>query len=295
MPAFLIGLAGPHIKIAGAIFLDRVISATLVGYDNLTPALQFTQLDEGYTSHHDRCVIHLVHTLRALKKCLDKLTAEYSSMEEGDLHTFETPTGTLPAPHFRSFTSLKNIKYTLKYCSHLLNKSREPRSVFLAEATSDLGSVPCVVKLTDRYDKDAHVSMEKISMAAGLLYCSWEDSVDLVVVITKYYDCSMEAPLSDGALQQLKTGLKTLHGQNLVHGDLWRPNILIDEEGCVKLIDFEWSGKVGVVRYPALLNPEIPWPEGVEVGGLIQSEHDQFKWRYTRSNEMRVTECRLSI
>jgi hypothetical protein len=53
----------------------------------------------------------------------------------------------------------------------------------------------------------------------------------------------------------LESGLKTLHDQNLVHVYLRRPNILTYKYGCVILIDFEWSGEAGVVRYPALLNP----------------------------------------
>ena len=54
MPAFLLGMAGLHIKIAGAIYLDRVVSATLIGYIDLVPPLQSTQLDGEYASHYDR-------------------------------------------------------------------------------------------------------------------------------------------------------------------------------------------------------------------------------------------------
>ena len=117
--------------------------------------------------------------------------------------------------------------------------------------------------------------MEQINLAAELLYCAWEDSVGLLVVITRYYECDLKAPLSDKVLQQLEDGLKVLHEQNLVHGDLRRPNILTDEEGRIRLIDFEWSGEAGAVRYPALLNPEITWPKGVEAGGWIRPEHDR--------------------
>ena len=52
----------------------------------------------------------------------------------------------------------------------------------------------------------------------------------LFVVITRFYECDLRAPLSDEVLQQLEDGLKTLHDKNLVHGDLRRPNILTDEE-----------------------------------------------------------------
>jgi len=276
MPVFLLGIAGPHLSIAGAIYLDRVISRPLTGYLTLVPPLQSSHLDEGCASEWDRRARHTAHTLRVLRRCLDELEREYSSMKAEDWRVFKTPTSTLPSPHFRSFTSSKGIKYTLKYCEHLLNKPHESRTLFLAEATSDsTASIMCVVKFTERYGKNAHETMEKIHMAAELLYCAWEDSVGLFVVITKYYKCDLAAPLSDEVLQQLENGLRTLHDQKLVHGDLRRPNILTDEEGCVKLIDFEWSGEAGVVRYPPLLNPKIPWPEGVKAGNPIQMEHDR--------------------
>ena len=157
-----------------------------------------------------------------------------------------------------------------------MDRPRDSRSLFLAEATSDsMDSIKCVVKFTERYGKAAHEIMEKMNMAAELLYCSREASVGLFVVITRFYECDLRALLSDEVLQQLEDGLKTLHDKNLVHGDLRRPNILTDEEGRVRLIDFEWSGEAFMVRYPALLNPEIEWPEGVKAGGWIQPQHDR--------------------
>src|SRR5260370_15140184 len=116
-----------------------------------------------------------------------------------------------------------------------------------------MDSIKCGVKFTERYGKAAHEITEKMNMAAELLYCSREASVGLFVVITRFYECDLRAPLSDEVLQQLEDGLKTLHDKNLVHGDLRRPNILTDEEGRVRLIDFEWSGEAGMVRYPALV------------------------------------------
>lgn len=271
---FLLGIAGTYIKLSGAIYLDGVISTILIG-DELMPRLPFIPLDKESASHYDQHVLQTAHTLCALRECLDELKREYASMKEGDLRVFKTPTGTLPAPHFRNFTSSTGIKYELEYLSHLLDTPHDSRSLFVAEATSDsMGSIKCVVKFTERYGKAAHEIMEKMNMAAELLYCSREASVGLFVVITRFYESDSTAPLSDEILQQLDDGLKRLHGNNLVHGDLRRPNILIDEEGRVRLIDFEWSGEAGVVRYHVLLNLEILWPEGVEPGGRIQPQHD---------------------
>jgi hypothetical protein len=97
MPAFLLGIAGPHIKVAGAIYLEhqpvespnkpvpRIISTTLVGYNDLVPPLPSTQLDEKYACHDDQFVWHTAHTLRTLRKCLDALKQEYETMKEDTL------------------------------------------------------------------------------------------------------------------------------------------------------------------------------------------------------------------
>ena len=44
----------------------------------------------------------------------------------------------------------------------------------------------------------------------------------------------------------------------------------------IKLIDFDWSGKVEQVRYPNYMNPSVIWPTGVESGKIIKQEHDLY-------------------
>jgi hypothetical protein len=84
------------------------------------------------------------------------------------------------------------------------------------------------------------------------------------------------------------------------HGDLRPPNVLVQlpldlvtlasgspaaagaAAACsldvaslpVKFIDYDWAGVVGEARFPPLLNPAIPWPQGVGGGQLISQEHD---------------------
>jgi RIO-like serine/threonine protein kinase len=51
---------------------------------------------------------------------------------------------------------------------------------------------------------------------------------------------------------------------NIVFGDLRDPNILYDtSEARVVLVDFDWAGKDGESRYPAMLNPSNAWAEDV--------------------------------
>jgi len=103
MPAFLVGMAGPHLIIAGAIYLGAVVSATLTGYNSLTQAMPFAQLDKGFVSSCDQAVWHTAHTLRALHKCLDLLDAYYQNMQP---ETGDVPSDvSRPAPHFKEFQS----------------------------------------------------------------------------------------------------------------------------------------------------------------------------------------------
>jgi hypothetical protein len=45
-----------------------------------------------------------------------------------------------------------------------------------------------------------------------------------------------------------------LHKHGLVHGDLGAPSIRFLPDGKVALIDFEWSGRLGVARFPKSVN-----------------------------------------
>jgi hypothetical protein len=66
---------------------------------------------------------------------------------------------------------------------------------------------------------------------------------------------------------------------NIVVGDLRDPNILYvaskgDGEGCVVLVDLDWSAKDEEGRYPAALNPNNSWCEDVQPYGIMRKSHD---------------------
>ena len=55
--------------------------------------------------------------------------------------------------------------------------------------------------------------------------------------------------------------------KKVVHGDLRPNNIMCRErpdsgtqELEVKVVDFDWAGKLGSAKYPAIMNPDIKWP-----------------------------------
>ncbi|CAG8547758.1 3933_t:CDS:2 [Funneliformis mosseae] len=61
-------------------------------------------------------------------------------------------------------------------------------------------------------------------------------------------------------MKNMEKVVATLHEQNIVFGDLRRPNIL----GTGFFID----------RYPVTISTEIPWPQGANPGALLMQAHD---------------------
>jgi len=79
-------------------------------------------------------------------------------------------------------------------------------------------------------------------------------------------------------LQEAVDGIiEKLELKNYVHGDLRSNNIMIrtdvkEKSVDLRVIDFDWAGEAGQVRYPAERNREIWWPG--EAGGPIEQDHD---------------------
>ena len=77
--------------------------------------------------------------------------------------------------------------------------------------------------------------------------------------------------------QSLQDALRELHAQNYVHGDL-RPQNILARSDKVCIIDFDWAGTCGSVRYPPeLIIRKGVYHEAVECNGKIEKEHDSFQ------------------
>ena len=82
----------------------------------------------------------------------------------------------------------------------------------------------------------------------------------------------LQVPLS--VKDQIKEALKHLHNNGLIFGDLQPPNIIITDNGDVKLVDFDWAGIHGESQYPFLLSSALQWPDGVEGLVITETRHD---------------------
>ena len=67
-----------------------------------------------------------------------------------------------------------------------------------------------------------------------------------------------------------------------MHGDIQNTNVMVRKDGSrgIMLIDFDWAGEIGMVRYPANVNRiDVRQPDGAEDGELIRAEHDMDMWK----------------
>jgi serine/threonine protein kinase len=76
-------------------------------------------------------------------------------------------------------------------------------------------------------------------------------------------------------LKRLEGILDYLGAVGMVHGDFRTANIMLkpEEEEKAVLIDFDWAGKAGIVRYPITRNDSFGYPG--EPGGPIGAEDDR--------------------
>ncbi|KAF9476230.1 hypothetical protein BDN70DRAFT_897494 [Pholiota conissans] len=273
-PAFLVGIAGPYITVAGAVFADHFISERLTDYIFIGPK---PTLDER--SSLDEGARRIAQLLRTLTICFQDLKLYYSQLRSPPRYRkSRLPSSPSPfPPHFKEY-SVDNITYTLKYIDHLAPFDKQ-KAVFKAIATSTTKTKTVVVKFTPRYGSEGHrllAAAKPRPLAPQLYFCEKAESVGMYVVIMEFIeDCPVRIPMDVAEASQVRTAMETLHKADLVFGDLRQPNLVQTQTG-IMLLDFDWCGKTGEVRYPGdvFLDGDVDWHEGVRRGGLIRKEHD---------------------
>ncbi|KDN33010.1 hypothetical protein RSAG8_13901, partial [Rhizoctonia solani AG-8 WAC10335] len=153
-----------------------------------------------------------------------------------------------------------------KYKKHANRTDRPSGKKELVVFAQTLGDAPTriAVKFATRYHSDAHRLLAKENLAPELLY----DGVisDKTTIVRFHY-----------VLPKMSKS-KLLHAQDIVFGDLRKPNVMLtrDATGRVigaKLIDFEWCGKHLKERYPSSMNKPIMWASGVGPRALLDKAH----------------------
>ncbi|KZT03522.1 uncharacterized protein LAESUDRAFT_814617 [Laetiporus sulphureus 93-53] len=159
--------------------------------------------------------------------------------------------------------------------------------------------IPVLVKLVNEpYGEDVHRLLASNNLAPTLYGCARREGAPTAyvmerlssswVTLFKFSHHEFAGSFGDAIRCSLDCLLKLLEGNSVVHGDLRSNNIMLQVDGHgkpvvllngsakINVIDYDWSGTAGWVRYPALRNPtikDITWPG--EPGGIIEPGHDR--------------------
>jgi serine/threonine protein kinase len=263
-PCFLVAIAGPWITVLGAVFVQKVIVQHLAGPLYLSPELL----------HPSSTTNDVLRLFYALRRSLRELRGHYS-------HLPRQLTNARLFPYAQSYADLTaGITMNLDYVTLL---SDESRAVYLAK----VDGTDVVVKFASTYCVDAHNLLAKNNLAPNIIYDGTKGpfygGLSMIVMeyvksetLTQFLQSSPSQERLDVIINSVTTAIELLHAVELVFGDLRTPNILVGEDGHVKLIDFDWCGVHGKHRYPFIVGNGIEWAKGVGPLAIMYKQHDLF-------------------
>jgi hypothetical protein len=257
-PWILVEVLGQEIGLTGAVFADGVPCI-----QPLTCNVPFLPAPMG--RHLRTSQLRLCKALRFGAGLLSQWYKEPKAVS--DQATF---------PYIRSYNDDANgteVRFAYKERLDIYTTG----SLFLAETDNN---ADIIVKFVEIYGEDVHRKLFDMDMAPKLYAVEKTAHSFQMVVMHFEPDARMWDPAVDGVDDTKKTRLKNileaLKRDDFVHGDLRCNNLLVCSDGTVKLIDFDWAGKVGSARYPVELNPEAGFHRDASVGRLISFEHDHY-------------------
>ncbi|KAH8924591.1 hypothetical protein BT69DRAFT_1349368 [Atractiella rhizophila] len=270
LPCILILVFGPYIAFAGAAWDLRPQMETL----SVCLPLHYHLTDEDTRRKVARHVGALKKAVTSLEEYYQNLKPEPESQQEGLVSITRRQSQIFPYP--RSFTSLKDgTLQTFEY-------ERQPfgeKLLFFCEQQEN--GVRLCVKFVRRYSKQAHEICAEKGFAPALhgfekIAGGWFMVVMDLLSDEDYhrFDIKTASPTD---LDGINGMLDELHQRGLVHGDVRDVNLLVSQSDPVRvmLVDFDWAGKMGEVKYPMNVNRKDMWrPEGAVDGALIKAEHD---------------------
>lgn len=236
-------------------------------------------------NYHEYCEsLDLARCLGAVRLGIGSLKSYYANMQRG-LNDAEDNAMVLEMterepfyPYQSSYKAEDGTSVKFKY----MERIHPDKLLFLCQSDQDEN---LCVKFTKRYSPDAHRCCADKGMAPRL-YATETLPGDWTMVVMEYlaspeYTCVASSRRDPAITESVKRAADILHQGGFVHGDIRNLNLMVrkgsnQDEWKVKIIDFDWAGKVGDARYPPNVNRrEIRRPKGVKDGELILQEHDR--------------------
>ncbi len=252
-PSFLVVLTGANMTIYGAVSVGHVYVDRLIPPVWLVPQIK-----------NSDAMINTARVLKALKDAVSERITYNVSLSQPDY------------PCLQGYDNDNNDWVSIKY-----SKEVQPH-VFSGSLSDGVETKNVIIKFAETYSVHVHNLLADSNYAPTLLYSTTIGRFTAVIMeevegvdVKKYLT---ENPSSFKSIKtQCLAVTDILKSNNCVHGDLRHPNILIEGNTSVKIIDFDWAGFQGVAQYPYYLNQdECAWPDGASDGEFIRFAHDLY-------------------
>jgi hypothetical protein len=248
----------PYISFSGAVWKGRP------HFQVLTPTIPLfchqsdTNMRESLARHFG-----------AFKKAIRSLEQCYEALENPAVLADLDPR--FPDPRtYRSLETDCTVKF--KYVSQM----DQQKLLFFGK--TDNGESICI-KFVRRYSRAAHDKCATMGIAPKLrgfqgIGAGW--TMVIMDALNEEYKTFNKNSLPQDTRENIEAGLTKLHQAHFVHGHVRDVNIMVRMDGKpgFMLVDFDWAGINGEVRYPANVNKEFWRPDDVSDGMPIRSEHD---------------------
>ncbi|KAJ7241717.1 hypothetical protein B0H12DRAFT_42281 [Mycena haematopus] len=270
-PSFIVGLAGPWLVVVGAVFTSQIIVQRLTDY----VWLGNSRVDD------DDHVLRVARILFSLQASIEELQTYYMHLEPQPFDLKH-----LHPRFFPSITSYhsngEDVVFT--YISPL---ESDPACMTFLAALDKTANKKVVIKFVKRYGEEAHRLLARLGLAPELIYFGSISVPGLcygglhMIVIDYIEGKTLSDAYSDAVLpvrvtETISKGLDALHASDIVYGDLRRPNVMIrNQDQGIMFVDFDWSGKVGQVRYPLHLAAAVREASGAVEYDLMDKSHDR--------------------
>ncbi len=253
-PAFIATLDGTNFTIYGAVYSECLL------VDMLTPPVWMVD-QYNYNPAMER----IARVLKSLKLSLTKLRG-LGSVEQSLFPYLQK---------FKIGEDEMTIRYTRSRSLHMFKAYLEHKN----------RSEACIVKFCESYGTNVHRLLFDNNLAPELFFATTVGH--FTAVVTREIDAAVDIKTYLASTESLEVRLKVrtqclqvlacLKEKKFVHGDLRSNNILVNGNGDVKVVDFDWAGCEEKQCYPFFMNHvDIDWPNGATDGQLILSEHDEY-------------------
>ena len=156
------------------------------------------------------------------------------------------------------------------------------RLLFVVETTAE-GYGPLLVNFCRRYGKDAHVRCGELGIAPKMV--GFENLAGGWFAVVMELLPSSFQPLRELTAETNRENLERrvtdaaqrMHRAGFMHGDLRDTNILVDvtsNNNGVRIVDWDWAGRSGDVKYPTSINFQVPRAAAARGNVDIVQAHD---------------------